>query len=347
MASPFMKAAILAAFLVIVTFTAWELYLRSHHAEITYDDGKELWSDKRARVYGDPQKTTVFIGSSRNKYDIDIATWKKLTGECAVQLAIEGNSPLPVLNDLASDKKFKGKLVVDVTEGLFFSTSPNNTSDPAEKVTYYKKRTPAGRASFEINHVLESQFVFLDKSHYSLNAMLDELKIPSRQGVFIFPIFPMEFDRVRFSRQDYMTAKFLVDTNLQNQVKAIWDFFGRMNKEKPAQGQKLDSIISTVKIAVDKIKARGGQVVFVRTPSSGKYRAIEKQFFPRDQYWEKLLSATGVPGIHFEDYSETAGFQCPELSHLAPADAVKWTSSLIDILEREKGWSFPNKQTTH
>jgi hypothetical protein len=343
MASPFRKAAIMTVLLVLATFTTWELYLRSHGVDISYDDGKELWADKRAHVNDDPAKTTVFIGSSRNKYDIDVATWKKLTGECVVQLAIEGNSPLPILDDLAADKKFKGKLVVDVTEGLFFSSSPNNTSDPADKVAYYKKRTPAERASFIINHALESQLVFLDKSHYSLNAMLDELRIPSRPGVFVFPIFPMEFERVKFSRQDYMTPKFLVDTNLQNQVKAIWDFFGRMNREPPAQGHKLDSIIASVKASVDRIRSRGGQVVFVRTPSSGKFRQIEKQLFPRDQYWEKLLAGTATPGIHFEDYPETSAFQCPELSHLAPADAVKWTTGLVGILEKEKGWVFPNR----
>jgi hypothetical protein len=347
MSSPFTRAALMAALLVVSTFTAWELYLRSHAATISYDDGKELWADKRAHVNDDPARTTVFIGSSRNKYDIDVATWKNLTGECVVQLAIEGNSPLPVLDDLAADRKFKGKVVVDVTEGLFFSTSPNNTSDPAEKVAYYKKRTPAEKASFVINHALESQFVFLDKSHYSLNAMLDALRVPSRPGVFVFPIFPMEFDRVKFSRQDYMTDKFLTDSNLQNQVKGIWDFFGRMNKEMPAKGAKLDSIFTSVKNSVDKISARGGQVIFVRTPSSGKFRDIEKQLFPREQYWEKLLAATGRPGIHFEDYPETAGFQCPELSHLAPGDAIKWTTSLVGILEREKGWVFPNKPRTN
>ena len=43
--------------------------------------------------------------------------------EKIIQLAIEGNSPLPVLEDLAADENFKGNLVVDVTEGLFFSSS--------------------------------------------------------------------------------------------------------------------------------------------------------------------------------------------------------------------------------
>jgi len=66
------KAGILALVLVVVFIGSWELYLRSKGIQIAYDDGKELWSDKRAMVYEPADKATVLIGSSRNKYDIDI-----------------------------------------------------------------------------------------------------------------------------------------------------------------------------------------------------------------------------------------------------------------------------------
>jgi hypothetical protein len=330
-------------FIVVLSISGWEIYLRTHGVPISYDDGKELWANKRADVYMPSDKATVFIGSSRNKYDLDVKTWNDLTGESVVQLAIEGTNPLPIFDDLANDKKFKGKLMVDVTEGLFFSTSPGNISDPKEKIAYYKKRTPSERFSFEVNHLLETQLVFLDKGHYSLNALLDLTRIPSRPGVFVEPIFPMEFDRVRFSRQDYMTPKFLTDTNLQNQVKGIWNFFRSMSKEKPTDGAKLDSILATVKADVDKIQARGGNVIFVRTPSSGPFLMGERMGFPREKYWERILSITGCKGIHFEDYPAVANFQCPEFSHLAPADAITWTTNLVDILQKEKGWTFPNK----
>ena len=63
--------------------------------------------------------------------------------------------PLPILDDLAIDDKFKGKVVIDVTEGLFFSTSPANLIKPINYKSYYKKRTPAQRFSFLINYQLE------------------------------------------------------------------------------------------------------------------------------------------------------------------------------------------------
>jgi hypothetical protein len=252
-----------------------------------------------------------------------------------------GSTPIPVLENLANDKKFKGKLIIDVTEGLFFSASPQNSYRPVDALKYYKEETPAQWASFHLNHLLESQFAFLDKERLSLNAELDKLKIPSRPGVFVPPIFASGFGRTKFSRQDYMTGKFLSDTAQQNQQRAIWALFGRLaSKEPPVSGPKLDSVLNSIKILTDKIKARGGQVIFVRSPSSGPYFMGESMGFPRAKYWDRILAVTGCPGIHFSDYPAIANFQCPEFSHLAAPDVIVYTKELIRILNQEKGWQF-------
>jgi hypothetical protein len=337
----FLKAGLLTVVLLLLFFTSWELYLRNKGIRISYDDGPPLWSDKRARVYQPSDQATVFIGSSRIKYDLDIPTWKKLTGEDAVQLAMEGSSPLPVLDDLAADKEFKGKLVIDVTEGLFFTTNPPNLEDPLERIKYYKKRTPSERASFVVNHALESQFVFLDKNELSLNAFANKLQIPSRAGVFIFPTFPMEFNRSTFERQSKMTDEFVADTNLHRKVTDIWNFFRSLNHEPPASGAKLDSFFNVVKKDCDLIRTRGGQVIFVRTPSSGPYWMGEQHGFPRNNYWDKLIAYVKADGIYFTDYPAIAHFTCPEWSHLKPSDGVIYTTVLAKAMQ-DKGWKFKN-----
>jgi hypothetical protein len=337
----FLKAGILTIVLVSIALGSWEFYLRNKGLSVDYDDGDSLWSAARAGVYEPIDRSTVFIGSSRIKYDLDIDTWKSITGDEPVQLAIEGNSPRPVLEDLGNDNNFKGKLIVDVTEGLFFSSAPENTAEPSSRIAYYKKRTPAQRFGFLINHALESQFVFLDKNNFSLSALLDKLPVTKRKDVFALPWpFPMEFGRVTFERQDIMMGKFLTDTTLQNKVKGLWEFFSKTDTEKPASGKKLDSVFTSVKAACDKIKSRGGQVLFVRTPSSGPYLAAEKKGFPRQKYWDSLLQITNCPGIHFADYPAIDHFQCPEFSHLSQAQAIIFTRNLIKILSEEKGWHF-------
>lgn len=343
--SHFAKAALLMLLVVIAFFAAWEFYLRNKGVKIAYDDGKELWSYQRSRVYAPSNKATVFIGSSRIKFDLDIPAWKELTGEEAIQLAAQGSNPLPILKNLAADEDFKGKLVIDVTEGLFFSVNPRNATDPNTYIAHYKKETPSEQASFQLNRGLESQLVFLDRDNYSLNAFLNQFPVKNRPGVFQFPFFPMEFDRNDFDRQSKMMDVFVADTNLQKMVTGNWMFFASLNKDLPVSGTRLDSILAAIKNDIDKIKGKGGQVIFVRTPSSGPYWMGEQKAFPREKYWDRLLSFTGTAGIHFKDYPEMADFICPEWSHLSPKDAITFTRSFVSAL-KEKGWKFSNNNST-
>ncbi len=150
------RSAIATALIVIAVVLCYELCLRNTGVTVDYDDGAALWADKRAMVYEPSDKAIVFIGSSRIKYDLDQSTWKSLTNVEAIQLAIEGSCPRPVLADLANDPDFKGKLVVDVTEILFFSMAPPNLETAIDNAEYFHERTPAQKVSFELNRVLAS-----------------------------------------------------------------------------------------------------------------------------------------------------------------------------------------------
>src|ERR1700760_4248579 len=107
------RAGALALSLSLIAILSWEIHLRHKVKQLSYDDNEALWADKRAMVYEPADKATVFIGSSRIKYDLDIATWRGITGKDAIQLSNVGSSPRAVLTDLANDPNFKGNLVVD------------------------------------------------------------------------------------------------------------------------------------------------------------------------------------------------------------------------------------------
>lgn len=331
------KAAILTVIVVLAFFVSLELYLRSKGAVTGYDDGPELWAHSREMAYEPADKATVFTGSSRIKYDLDIPTWEKLTGNHAIQLAMVASSPRLFLTDLADDPKFKGKLVVDVTEVLFFSHRGN--SYPEEFISYYKKRTPAQRASFVLDKPVESRLVFLNEGHYAINALLGRLHISDRPGIYPFLDFPSGFDPVMYNRQDIMTPEFVADTNQHNQVKAIWGLL-KNDPTPPMSGKDLDSVMLSVKNDVNKIRARGGEVIFTRTPSTGFFWMAEQHMYPRKAYWDRLLAETGCKGIYFGDYPTLAKLDCPEFSHLSQPSAVIYTTNLVNILEKEKGWSF-------
>jgi len=335
------KSAVLTLVIVVTVTLSFEIYFRNQGVTIDYDDGESLWANNRSMVYEPTNKSLVFIGSSRIKYDLDLPTWKTLTSVHAIQLAMEGSSPRPVLTDLANDPNFKGNVVIDVTEGLFFSMAPPFMETPNKNIKYFQDRTPAQRVSFELNKILESQLVILNKDHYSLNAQLDKLQVQSRPGVFMMPIFPMNFEKTTFERQEYMTNSFVANPKECQQVKDIWSFFAGMVQHAPPMPPKVfDEIFAAVKADIDKIKARGGHVVFVRTPSSGPYYQGESMGFPRDKFWDRLLKETNSPGIHFKDYQAMANFDCPEFSHLKLQDAALFTKSFFEELCKQKGFAY-------
>ncbi len=167
------------------------------------------------------------------------------------------------------------------------------------------------------------------------------LELQSRKGVFMMPIFPMNFGRTTFDRQAYMTDAFVANPKELEQVIGIWNFFASLSKGAPPTKQaEYDAIFKSVTQHVNKIKARGGEVVFVRTPSSGPYFMGESMGFPRDKFWDRLLKETNCPGIHFKDYPAIANFDCPELSHLKKSDAVIFTKHFYELLSQQKGFTF-------
>ena len=93
---------------------------------------------------------------------------------------------------------------------------------------------------------------------------------------------------------------------------------------------------NTVK-AVEKLRARGGKIVFVRFPLTGGLKELEDKATPRAGIWDRVLRETGVPGIYFEDYPELASFDCPEWSHLSAPDSVEFTKRLVPHLRTALG----------
>jgi hypothetical protein len=297
---------------------------------------------KRREVYKPADKATVFIGSSRIKFDLDLETWRKLTGDEPIQLAVVGTSPRPLLKDLADDENFKGKLIVDVVENLFFSPRTFITEKWArETVEYFKEETPAQRTSAVINKGLESKFVFLEEGIFGLTQLLNDLELPDRPGVFSFPRFPKEFAVANADRQTFMTPMFLSNPTLINKQIENWIKLGATDKTPSIKGEALEAVFKEVKASVDKIRSRGGDVVFVRPPSSGGYLEMEVAVYPRGEYWDAMLAYTNTKGIHYADYSKIANFECPEWSHLKPEDVIIYTTELVRVLKEEVGWKFP------
>ncbi len=341
--SRYLKAGLLALALLAGFIIAWETYLRSEGYRLAYNDDEALWAYHRGRIYQTAAASPVIVGSSRIKFGIDLAAWEAAAGAAPVQLAMVGTSPRPLLADLARDVNFRGTVLVGVTEGLFFSPTGGFQEQQARKsIAYYPTWSLAQRAGFHINRVLESRLLFLDEERFALRNLAKRLRVADRPGVFALPPFPLKFTTADFNRQTTITPEFLADTSLQHEQRAIWMHIFTKAPKMPMSDSVLSDIFTDTRTDVAKIRARGGKVVFVRMPSSGEVWELEKQVFPREKYWDRLLKETGAPGIHFSDFPELARYQCPEWSHLSPADAKTFTRDLIRILAQLPGSSPGN-----
>lgn len=327
-ARPLGVAGLLALVVAAALLAGWELHWRGQGVEPGYysnSDGQ--WAIQRRRIDEGEGDATVLIGTSRMLFDVQLDVWERLAGRRPIQLALEGTSPLPVLEDLADDPDFTGTLLVDATPGLFFS----GYAMREKVVQHYRSETLSQRMGERLAMGLEPHLGFLDPD-FALFRVIERQAWPRREGV------PRYTDVRKLSvheadRNTRMWARVETDPAYREQAKAIWaQFFDAPPPPPMATPEKAAAVIeqqiSRAARAVAKLRARGVRVVFVRPPSDGRFLEFENRTMPRARTWDVLLARTGAPGVHFEDHRDMQGLDLPEWSHLSAAHAVRYTESL-------------------
>ncbi|MGH8092714.1 MAG: hypothetical protein ACREIF_04505 [Chthoniobacterales bacterium] len=337
--------AVVITLVVLVATAGWELYCRSLGYTPTLNDNEDLWAAARRRVQ---PESIVIMGDSRAWFDLDLDELQTGLGKRPIQLAIAGSAAWPVLSDLADDRNFHGTIICSVVPGLFFAPPGSPPMRNAEKyVRRFHNQTPAQRAGEYLAMPLEEHVAFLKSDDLSLEALLNDLPIPNRRGALVPPRFPPYFqteDRERRARMWEKCAE--PGSALARKVQQIW--IPLFSPPPPPSyiprevflaemGKGIQKRFADAESAVEKIRARGGKVVFVRFPHSGRVKEIEDRDMPRAKTWDPLLKSTGAPGIYYSDYAELAGFACPEWSHLSAGDSVEFSKRLIPHLRTAFG----------
>ncbi len=340
-ALPWRGLAVVVAVSLLIAVAAWEVYCRSLGYEPTLNDTSDLWTEARRRV--EPESLVV-IGDSRAWFDTDLDEMEHGFGKRPVQLAIAGSCGYVVLQDLANDEHFHGTIICSLVPRLFFAPPGSPPVERAEKAVQRSHgQTWAQRVSHEISIPLESSFAFLKQDDLTLEALLKELPIPDRPDALVPPRLPPYFCSIDRERRARMFEQCARPGRLQERIKSGWM---RLFTPPPPPtfippqvfGEVMRTAVETrfkdTKAAIDKFRARGGKIVFVRYPLSGKLKEYEDQATPRAQTWDPLLRQTGVPGVYFEDFPELSGFDCPEWSHLSAGDSVEFTKRLVPHLKQ-------------
>jgi hypothetical protein len=342
------RSFVIAAVLAAAFLGGWEATWRSRGYSPTLNDTSDLWAANRTRVGSDPGQT-VIIGSSRILFDLDLGAYAEAFGTRPVQLALPGSTPAPVLYHLAEKTAFRGTLLVGVTPPLFFVPAGFPVERSETAIRRYENWSPSQRCGNFLGKLLQKRVAFLNEEDLALNVLLGSLPVADREGARenLPPVFPPYFGRVEEDRQVWMWEKCDFGSPLALRIQNIWKPLFTPPPPPPgvtpeqAKEQYLAAMEATLertRRSVETIRERGGRVVFIRPPSSGWVRETENAISPRPGFWDRILAATGAPGVHFEDYPELSGFTCPEWSHLTAEDAARFTRALLPILQdiREK-----------
>ena len=321
---PWRRISLAVLVLVGVLTSLWEWKMRS--LELVPGDlsgSYDSWAERRREV--DTRDIPVaLIGDSRILYDTDLDRVAQLTGVRPLQLGIAGGSGLPILEDLANDVHFKGLAIVGMAETSYFDT--RYTVRRSQKALDLSRwESPSKRASFQIERVLFQNLAGFGEA-YQLSTMIFDLDPDWRPGVRGPYHDVWKIGETGKDGQSWIWRRLEHDRYLSAHARSVWH---ALFPPFPARDEEVRPILVRSKIAVDKIRARGGDVVFLRPPSGPDIRAIEDKHLPRARGWDALLAYTHAKGIHADDLPTAQGLILPEGSHLTHACATVFTDAYI------------------
>ena len=312
---------LLAAALVAAVLTlAWEMKMRSVGLT-TRDlgDSPGHWSVERRKV-DRGEADIAIVGDSRILFDTDLALLERMTGLRAVQLATVGTNSSFLLEDLAADPDFTGVALVGITELSYFRPKEQGAGYAARSLDYFSRESPSQRFGHRIQLALSHVFAFIDGNH-----RLSELAVT-------WPYWPRRYVRNAYDnpwkvmetqagRQTWMWPVIWQNPWRLAQARRAWNDF----KGEPVTDDVIVETIARSKAAIETIRARGGEVVYLRPPSMDPLLSNEHLRAPREKVWDRLIRETGTVGLYYADDPSLREMDLPEYSHLSPVCARQYT----------------------
>jgi hypothetical protein len=324
---PWRAMALVVTVLVVLFTSLWEWRMRTLEL-IPGDLGAnyDAWAELRREI-DKRDVPVVIIGDSRILFDTDLDRAAQLTGVRPLQLAIAGGTGLPILEDIADDPHFKGLAIVGMAETAYFDTT-FAVARPATALALSHWESPSKRASFLIERFISPAFAMLD-DNYQLCTLVFRLDRDWRPGVRGPHDDVWKAQETAAGGQTWIWRRLEHDQGMSEHTRNVWH---QLFPPQPLDDKSIEAIFVRTKIAVDKIRARGGDVLFVRPPSAPDVRVIEDKHLPKARGWDALLTYTHTKGIHIDDLPYVQNLNLPESSHLSRACATVFTDAYIRSL---------------
>ncbi len=319
---PWVKIGAAVFVAVTLLMTAWEWNARTNLGLRAgdLDDSSQAWAEQRRLADAAP---VAIVGDSRILFDTDLARFQQMTGVRPIQTAIVGSNARALLESYANDPNFHGLLIVGLADLSYFRPQGVGLGGPYLK-NFEKNDKPSQLTALWIDRFLQRYLAFMD-SDYRLSRLLPRLDHGWRKGVDSPYEDVWKLSETFDHRQTFMWHRIETPGYLQKHARYAWNLF----KGPPLPAFIARNVVARSAEAVRRIRARGGDVVFIRPPSAPELRAVEDGRLPRSKGWDLLIAGTHAQGIHADDLPQAQRLVVPEWSHLSRKCATVFTDAYV------------------
>jgi hypothetical protein len=301
-----------------------EAYWRHRGFRPDVADSTDLWSYHWSRVGGDDPKLVLAIGTSRIRTALRPEVLRdSLPGYRFVQLGINGPSnSLGLLDEISRIPRFRGLVLCDLLP-------PTMDAEQGEAQIALARRpvTRVQTLDTYLRALVCDRLAVLNPA-VALRNCLPRHSVGEEENPLRLHVHADRALEVGYSSQETMRT--------QKEVR-LRDYAGRYQSARHYRDiADFKQSVAPVAESVARIRKNGGQVIFLRLPSSGARHELEESEFSSKLYFDALSSATAAPWFGPGDLAPEGDLDCPDESHLSAAAARLWTTRLFDLL-RERG----------
>lgn len=315
-----------ALVLAAAALFAWDRYYRSLGVDAEVIDSKQLWSLQRDRANGlPPPRSVVFLGASRTVYGLDPKVWRdRRPQDKPLMLAINGHYPAATLRDLAFDEDFRGLVICDIDS---YGLLPAHWDMQQPWVDYRRTRWNANWVMHRVLLTRWQRLSVLANPAVGLWATARRLRSGEALGLPYSRNFANRSGEMLFDRVDTAGLAAYFDSEVDPKI-------ARFPAPDPA---RFLADLAPIEDWVHRIRARGGDVVFVTMPVQGRLPDMEGSYMPRSDYWDAFARRPGIHALHYVDVPALRAIPLPDHSHVRAEDRATLTLALMQALEA-RGW---------
>ncbi|MBU6954782.1 hypothetical protein [Hahella sp. HN01] len=332
-----------ALFVAAAAISVFEIGLRYSGFQPTQDDSVEFWIEQRDRLHDSSERPIALLGSSRIQLGVDTAYLREKLARPVVQLAIDGTSFMPLLEDLSEDESFTGDVIVSVVESHVAPSEENQRS--TEWVKAYHRYKNKGLEPYKyFDQMIELQLKSRLSSRFMGVSPVDMMGkwSPSKDAVSKVylttnPDRSRDADYALLNQSEVYIGRVLRRYNLPfpagvDNFEAFSKYcLDSLEKKNKADIGKFESGVKRLASYIERIEGRGGKVYLVRFPTDKLIWVFEDHVWPKSEFWDANIE-TRFSAVHFRDYPEMARFSLPDGSHLDMRDKKPFTQALLEAL---------------